>query len=65
MMPKLCNRRSRPDWEKAGSKDIVSAAKERVEELLTKHECNELDPDVQRDLDKAMEKAKAELVQSN
>jgi trimethylamine--corrinoid protein Co-methyltransferase len=36
-IPSIFDRRSRPAWEKAGSKDIGSVARERARKLLAEH----------------------------
>ncbi len=42
-------------WEKAGSKDIIEAAREKVAEILETHTPVPLPEDVDRELDKILE----------
>ena len=48
--PKVLNRLSREEWEKAGSKDINARAKERIKKLMREHRPKPLDPKIQKEL---------------
>jgi trimethylamine--corrinoid protein Co-methyltransferase len=48
--PKILNRLSREDWEKAGSKDINARAKERIKKLSTEHQPIPLDKAIRKEL---------------
>ncbi len=49
-LPKLLRRDSREVWESKGSKTALDLARERVRELLARHQRRELDPSVEREL---------------
>lgn len=48
--PRILNRSSRDDWVKAGCKDMNARARERIAELMARHEPAPLDEDVRREL---------------
>lgn len=48
--PKISNRDSRKDWERAGAKDLWIAAREKVKEILRTHEPVPLDKDIEKQL---------------
>jgi trimethylamine--corrinoid protein Co-methyltransferase len=48
--PKILNRLSRENWEKAGSKDINAAAKERIKKLIAEHQPIPLDKAIRKEL---------------
>jgi len=48
--PKILNRRSREDWEKAGRKDINAVAKERIGKLMKEHQPEPLDAGLKKEL---------------
>jgi trimethylamine--corrinoid protein Co-methyltransferase len=48
--PKILNRLSRENWEKAGSKDINDRAKERISKLIKEHQPEPLDTGPTREL---------------
>jgi len=48
--PKILNRLSREDWEKAGSKNINAAAKERIKKLMAEHQPAPLDKAIGKEL---------------
>jgi trimethylamine--corrinoid protein Co-methyltransferase len=50
--PKILNRLSREDWEKAGSHDLNAAAKDRVTKLIQQHQPQPLEPGLQKELKK-------------
>ena len=53
--PKILNRSSREDWEKAGSKDINARAKERIRKLMAEHGPEPLDDGVKKELRKLVQ----------
>lgn len=55
--PKILNRLSREDWEKAGSKEINAAAKERVIKLMKEHQVEPLSEKHKKEL-RALVKSK-------
>jgi len=48
--PKILNRLSREEWEKAGSKDINARAKDRIKKLSSEHRSLPLDEHVTKEL---------------
>jgi len=48
--PKILNRLSRENWEKAGSKDINAVAKDRIKKLIAEHQPVPLDKAVSKEL---------------
>jgi len=48
--PKILNRSSREDWEKAGAKDINARSKERIKKLMAEHEPKPLDKEIKKEL---------------
>ena len=50
-LPRLSDKRTRGDWEKAGSKDLAQVARERVKEILATHHCDPLPKDIERELE--------------
>jgi len=57
-LAKLADKRTRAQWEKAGSKDLAQVARERVREILATHQPDPLPKDVEKELDAK----KAEIV---
>jgi trimethylamine--corrinoid protein Co-methyltransferase len=49
-IPRLFSRQVRDTWERAGSKDILEIARERVRAILAQHQTRVLDPGVDREL---------------
>ncbi len=49
-LPKLLRRDPRETWESKGSKTALDLARERVRDILAKHEPRELDPAVEKEL---------------
>jgi len=49
-IPKISERRPYPSWKKEGAKDIVERARERVKEILEKHEGFRLPDEADREL---------------
>jgi trimethylamine--corrinoid protein Co-methyltransferase len=60
-IPTIFDRNVRETWERKGARDAVQTAKEKVQEILAKHQPNELDKAVQGDLDSIMTRAKQAL----
>lgn len=60
-IPEIFDRKTRMMWEKAGSKDVVAASKEKVQKLLREHETVPLDGDLLREMDSILEDAKKEI----
>ena len=56
--PRILNRLSREDWEKAGRKDLNARARERVRELLEKHRPEPLDEGVKKELKALVDSAR-------
>jgi len=50
-LPKLCDKRTRAQWEKSGSKDLAQVARERVKEILVTHQPDPLPRDIEKELD--------------
>jgi len=63
-MPTLSNRTARTEWEKVGSRDIVSAAREKAERILREHSVEPLDRDVDKEFDTILAEADKELTRS-
>ena len=57
-IPELFDRRTRTAWERAGSKNVVTTAKEMVSKILKEHEVAPLDKDVTRKMDAILDDAK-------
>jgi len=60
-LPKLSDRKTRVDWEKAGGKDIVTVASEKAKVILREHYAEPLDRDTERELDRILADANREL----
>ncbi len=56
-MPKLVNRNRRTTWRKKGSKDIISSASDKVEEILKNFVEFEIPPDMDKELKAYMKMA--------
>lgn len=61
-LPKLLRRDSREVWEGKGSKTALDLARERVRDLLAKHQPRELDPAVEKELLAYLDMAKGRTV---
>jgi trimethylamine--corrinoid protein Co-methyltransferase len=57
-LPTISDKRTRGDWEKAGSKDLAQAARKRVEQILATHEP---DPPLPRDIQEDLDATKAQI----
>jgi trimethylamine--corrinoid protein Co-methyltransferase len=55
-MPRLANRARRSTWLKKGGKDIVQIARDKVDQILTDHQPNELDKEMEEQLKNYMKK---------
>ena len=62
--PKLSDRKTRPDWEKAGHKDLVLVAHEKVDTILREHSTEPLDRDVEKEFEMILSEADKELIRS-
>jgi trimethylamine:corrinoid methyltransferase-like protein len=49
-LPRLLRREGREVWESKGSKTALDLARERVREILAKHERRQLDPAVEKEM---------------
>ena len=58
-IPILADRLSHAEWVKAGSKNIIERAKERVQEILSTHKPAPLPEDQQKAIDEILEEATA------
>jgi len=54
-IPKILNRKTYDMWEKSGSKDLLTVAREQVEKILKEHVVEPLPPDIERELDKTIQ----------
>jgi trimethylamine---corrinoid protein Co-methyltransferase len=61
LIPRLGTHETQKSWELAGKKDLLEAAREKVEYLLATHQPLPLGEDVERELEKIQRKAKASL----
>jgi trimethylamine--corrinoid protein Co-methyltransferase len=50
-LSKISDKRTRGDWEKAGSKDLAEAARDRVRSILATHQPDPLPKDIEEELD--------------
>ena len=57
----LADRNSYGSWEESGGKDIVTRARERVDQILATHETPRLPEDLSRELDSILEAARREM----
>ena len=58
-MPKAADRLTYPEWLKAGKKDCISYAKERMDEMLAKHEADPpLTPDQEERIEGILKEAR-------
>lgn len=55
--PKLINRDMFGDWKAAGSKDIATAAHEKVVDIMKNHEVAPIDADIMKDMKAVMDRA--------
>ena len=57
-LPRISDKHTRGDWEKAGSKDLAQVARERVRQILTTHQP---DPPLPKDLERELDAAKMKI----
>jgi len=50
-LPKLCDKRTRAQWENLGSKDLAQVAREHAREILANHQPDPLPKDIEKELD--------------
>jgi trimethylamine--corrinoid protein Co-methyltransferase len=60
--PTLFDRNEWSRWVKAGAKDTVTAARERVNQILSSHQSESLDKDVEKEVDLIIKDAKSTLL---
>jgi len=59
--PRISDKRTRGDWEKAGSKDLAQVARERVKQILLTHQPDPLPKDIEKELDAKKEQIENRL----
>ncbi|HID90637.1 TPA: hypothetical protein EYP44_01600 [Candidatus Bathyarchaeota archaeon] len=60
-IPSLTDRRTRKDWERSGSLDIVARARGRVDEILRSHRPEPLERSVREEIDRIAKEAQRRL----
>ena len=58
-IPKSADREPYPEWLKKGKKDAIALAKERMDEILAKHEPEPLTPEQDKAIDEILEEARS------
>jgi len=58
-IPKAADRAPYPEWLKKGKKDAIALAKERMTEILAKHEPRPLTPEQDKAIDEILEEARS------
>jgi len=61
-IPELADRKTRGEWQAAGSKDILQRAKEKAKKILDAHEPEPLERGVQEELSKIVREAEREAI---
>jgi len=61
-VPKISDRRPYDTWEKAGAKDIVKVAKEKVKEILATHKPEPVPKDVQKEISQILKRYEKEVL---
>ncbi len=61
-MPKISDRKPYDTWEKAGAKDIVKVAKEKVKEILDTHKPEPIPKDVQEEISQILKRYEKEVL---
>ncbi len=61
-MPKISDRKPYDTWEKAGAKDIVKVAKEKVKEILASHKPEPIPKDVQEEISQILKRYEKEAL---
>lgn len=65
-IPKISDKSTRGDWEKAGSKDLAQIARERVKQILATHQADPpLPKDTERELDETRTQIEKRLAKTN
>jgi trimethylamine--corrinoid protein Co-methyltransferase len=57
-LPRVSDKHTRGDWEKAGSKDLAQVARERVKQILATHRT---DPPLPKDIERELDVTKAQI----
>jgi trimethylamine--corrinoid protein Co-methyltransferase len=57
-LPKISDKHTRGDWEKAGSKDLAQVARERVKQILATHQP---DPPLPKDIERELDTTKTQI----
>jgi trimethylamine--corrinoid protein Co-methyltransferase len=57
-VPKISDKHTRGDWEKAGSRDLAEVAREQVKQILATHKP---DPPLPKDIEKELESTKTQI----
>ena len=64
-VPKISDKRTRGDWEKAGSKDLATVARERARQILATHQAYPpLPKDIEKELDATKNKIEKRLAKT-
>jgi len=61
-VPKISDRKPYDTWEKAGAKDIVRVAKEKVKEILATHKPEPISKDVQEEISRILKRYEREVL---
>jgi len=61
-VPKISNLQTFGAWEEAGSKDIVTLAREKVKEILATHRPEPIPKDVQEEISQIMKRCEKEFL---
>jgi trimethylamine--corrinoid protein Co-methyltransferase len=61
-VPSIGNRLVKGAWEKAGSKDVTSKAREKVKEILKSHKPDPVEKEIKKDLLKYIQNKKKQLL---
>ncbi len=61
-VPKISNLQTYGAWEEAGSKDIVTVAREKIKEILATHKPEPLPKDVQEEISRIMKRCEKEFL---
>lgn len=63
-LPDLTDRRSYEAWLKDGAKSVVDRAKEKVKTILEKHQPEPLEKDIQREIERIIQRADKDLAKT-
>lgn len=61
-VPKISDRKPYDTWEKAGAKDIVKVAKEKVKEILATHKPEPISKDIQEEISQILKRYEKEVL---